>query len=237
MNKLLPFLISSSLVLSTCVEAALPDEPHLQVSGSGDVWATPDQVTINLSVNEQSMDVMQAKQAADGKLAKMILLLKEQGIEGKDIHASQLNIHSKTRYNRETQRNEFDGYEVSRTINVILRNVDAYANVLQSLVKSGANHVGQSQFGLSNYDELYAQARQKAFKDAKANAETYATGFDAKIGKVYSINAMQQHRPTPYPRAEMKMMASDSVSNVQDAYNVGEIKVTATVNAVFLLDN
>ncbi|MEO2279377.1 SIMPL domain-containing protein [Pseudoalteromonas pernae] len=236
MKKLLPVLIASAVTFQVHAQA-LPDEPHMQVNGVGEVWATPDQVTINVSVNEQSMDVMQAKQVADGKLAKMIALLKEQGIAAKDIHASQLNIHSKTRYNRDSQRNEFDGYEVSRSVNVILRSVDKYANVLQALVQTGANQVGQSQFGLSNYDELYAKARQLAFKDAKENASVYAQGFDAKVGKVYSINAIQHQQPTPYPRVEMKMMASDAASSVQDAYNVGEIKVSATVNAVFLLDN
>ncbi len=236
MKKLFPVLIASAVTFQVHAQA-LPDEPHMQVNGVGEVWATPDQVTINVSVNEQSMDVMQAKQVADSKLAKMIALLKEQGIAAKDIHASQLNIHSKTRYNRDSQRNEFDGYEVSRSVNVILRSVDKYANVLQALVQTGANQVGQSQFGLSNYDELYAKARQLAFKDAKENASVYAQGFDAKVGKVYSINAIQHQQPTPYPRVEMKMMASDAESSVQDAYNVGEIKVSATVNAVFLLDN
>ncbi|MEO2265951.1 SIMPL domain-containing protein [Pseudoalteromonas sp. YIC-656] len=236
MKKLLPVLIASAVTFQVHAQA-LPDEPHMQVNGVGEVWATPDQVTINVSVNEQSMDVMQAKQVADGKLAKMIALLKEQGVAAKDIHASQLNIHSKTRYNRDSQRNEFDGYEVSRSVNVILRSVDKYANVLQALVQTGANQVGQSQFGLSNYDELYAKARQLAFKDAKENASVYAQGFEAKVGKVYSINAIQHQQPTPYPRVEMKMMASDAARSVQDAYNVGEIKVSATVNAVFLLDN
>ncbi len=236
MKKFLPLLVASSLAFQLHAQA-LPDKPHMQVNGVGEVWATPDQVTINVSVNEQSMDVMQAKQAADGKLAKMIVLLKEQGIAGKDIHASQLNIHSKSRYNRQTQTNEFDGYEVSRSVNVILRSVDNYANVLQILVQSGANQVGQSQFGLSNYDELYAKARQLAFKDAKENASIYAQGFDAKVGNVYSINALEHQQPMPYPRVEMKMMASDAQSSVKDAYNVGEIKVSATVNAVFLLDN
>ncbi len=241
MKQLLSVLLTSSLALggAFAVQAqSIPDEPHLQVRGVGEVWATPDKVTINLSVNEQSMDVLEAKSAADRKLANMIMALKELGIESKDIHASQLGIHSKTRYNRDTQTNEFDGYEVSRNVSVILRQIDNYASVLQLLVQQGANQVGQSHFGLSNYDELYNQAQQQAFSDAKQKAKTYADGFDTKVGKVYSINVMSHDRPIPYPRAEMKMMVgADAAPGVEQAYNVGEIKVSASVNAVFLLDN
>ncbi len=241
MKQVISVLLTSTLAFGatlTVQAQTIPDEPHLQVRGVGEVWATPDKVTINLSVNEQSMDLLEAKKAADSKLAKMIIALKEQGIESKDIHASQLSIHSKTKYNRETQTNEFDGYEVSRNVSVILRQIDNYALVLQLLVQQGANQVGQSHFGLSNYDELYNQAQQQAFSDAKQKAKTYAEGFDTKVGKIYSINVMSHDRPIPYPRAEMKMMSTaDAAPGVEQAYNVGEIKVTASVNAVYLLDN
>ncbi|MFY8275015.1 SIMPL domain-containing protein [Pseudoalteromonas sp. SSDWG2] len=237
MNKLL-FLAFAPFISITTLAQSLPDAAHIQVNGVGEVLATPDKVTLNVSVNEHGMDVIAVKKAADSKLMQMIKTLKEQGVDGQDIHASQLNIHSKQRYNRDTQRNEFDGYEVSRTINVILRDIDKYPYVLQTLVAQGANNVGQSVFGVSNYDELYAQARIKAFKDAKANALTYTQGFGAKLGKVYSINAIEHQRPTPYPSPRMRVMAAEAdVATVADAYNVGDIKITASVNAVYLLEN
>lgn len=237
MKKLISLILTSGIAFGAHA-ASVPDEPHVQVTGVGEVWATPDKVTLNVSVNEHSKDVVAAKKAADDKLAAMILALKEQGVASKDIHASQLNVRSKTRYNRDTQTNEFDGYEVSRNLSIILRNIDSYAQTLQGLIQQGANQVGQSQFGLTNHDELFSQAQQKAFKDANAKANTYAEGFNARIEKVYSISAQQDYA-RPMPQVEAMMVRADSAGSakVEDAYNIGEIKVTAKVNAVFLLED
>lgn len=231
----LPILLFTTLSLSAVAQIT-PNQPHLSVNGIGEVFAKPDIVTISVSVNEQGDDVLKAKQQADKKLAKIINNLKEQGVKSKNIQASQVNINRTMRYNRKTQEQEFSGYTVQRQIKIKLTNIKSYPKTLQQLVALGVNDINNSTFGVSNYNELYNQAKENAFKDAKAKAKQLATGFNAKLGTVYSINSYEPNNTTRTPMPMLRSEASAAKFDVTDAYHVGDIKITASVNAVYYLN-
>ncbi|TMO90482.1 SIMPL domain-containing protein, partial [Pseudoalteromonas sp. S3178] len=90
------------------------------------------------------------KENVDKIMAKAIEIAKRFDIKEDDIHAEQLNVYRQTRYNRESNEEEFDGFRVSRSLTVKLKDIKKYPELLQEFVDSGINQFNNTEFGVEN---------------------------------------------------------------------------------------
>ena len=211
------------------------DKPHINVDAQGEVWVAADKAVISMQVIEQDKDVLVAKNRADKKLSEIIAALKDQEIDAKYIQAGQLAIERITEYNRNTQKQEDKGFAASRAITLTLNNIENYPQILHTLVELGVNHMSPAHFTTSKYDALYEQAEKKAFEALKRKAKRYAQSLDMELGSVYSVNVNKPYAPRARMESAVKMKSDASV-DVADAYNAGEIKISASINAVYLIE-
>jgi len=238
MRTLLSITLFSAAISFNSVAGTTPDEPHIYIQGQASINTVPDSVQLNVAIVEVDKNLMVAKQKADQTMAKAIKIAKQTGVDDKKINAAQIQINRDTQYNRETGKQDFNGYRVGRSLTFTLNEVDKYPQLLQNLVDAGINEIKQTQFITSRQIELQKQAQKMAIDDAKKAAKEFADNYDVKIKGLYSassspINTGMQ----PYMRVENAMLKdSPSGSYVPDAYHTGEITITSSSYAIYLIE-
>ena len=216
--------------------ASTPDAPHIYIQGQAQISTIADNVRLGVAIVEVDKDLMSAKQKADQTMAKAIKLAQQQGIDEKSIYGSQISINRENQYNRETGKQDFIGYRVSRTLSLTLTDVTKYPLLLQSLVNAGINEINQTEFTSSRFESLQKKVQKMAIADA---AKEFAADYDVELKGLYSAsNAPMNVSAQPYMRAEKTMLSdSNSGSFVPDAYHAGEITISADSYAIYLIKN
>ncbi|MBR8844823.1 MULTISPECIES: SIMPL domain-containing protein [Pseudoalteromonas] len=215
---------------------ALPDSPHLYVKGTSFIQVQPDVATIRVAITEKQKSLPTAKENVDKIMAKAIEIAKRFDIKEDDIHAEQLNVYRQTRYNRESNEEEFDGFRVSRSLTVKLKDIKKYPELLQEFVDSGINQFNNTEFGVENEGKYLQSLKKAAIKDAKKAAKELAGEFDVELAKLYSVSFQPMQTPVqPYVRSAAMAMEADQGA-YKNAYNTGAITLNAEVYAVYLIE-
>ncbi|WP_440056151.1 SIMPL domain-containing protein [Pseudoalteromonas sp. T1lg65] len=215
---------------------ALPNSPHLYVKGTAYMQVQPDTAIIRVAITEKDKSLPTAKKNVDEIMAKAIEISKTFGIKKEDIHADQLNIYRQTRYNRQTNQEEFEGFNVNRSLTVKLKDISRYPELLQAFVDSGINQFNNTEFAVENEGQFLDSLKKSAIKDAKKAAKELSQEFDVKIVRLYSVSFDPMQTPQrPYSRSASGLMQAEA-ANVKEAYNTGTIKLSAEVYAVYFIE-
>src|SRR5690606_36677150 len=139
-------------------------------------------------------------------MAELIEALKASGIEARDIQTSGFSVNPNYVYTDARDENGYslppriNGYQVSNTVTVTVRDLDALGSILDKSVTAGATTVIGIDFAVADPSELYYQARKAAFADALAKTELYATDDVCTLADISSISESQAfNNPQPYP--------------------------------------
>ena len=185
----------------------------IAIDGRGEVAAAPDMAMISSGVTTQGNTAREALDANTAAMSDLITTLKEFGIEPRDIQTSSFSVNPNYVYSDERDANGYsrppkiDGYQVSNSVTVAVRDLDTLGTILDKSVSVGANTVNGVTFSVADPADLYNKARKAAFADARAKAELYAQAADGTLDTIISISETQGfNEPRPYPmyaRAEM----------------------------------
>jgi|SRR5690554_5543276 uncharacterized protein YggE len=201
----------------------------VSVSGEGIVKVIPDQVTLNLTIENTGENLLQVKSINDSSVDAVIKQLKNSGIAEKDIQTRRVDMGKSYDYNTKQYQ-----YRATQSITVLLRQLDKYESLVSSLLTHGLNRIDGIQFGSSKMESLLEEARVKAMANAKLKAEQYAGALGQKIGKAIQIQEPGQHVNPPVLRmAKMEMAAYDSGG--QETLAAGEMEISTSVIVIFEL--
>ena len=228
-------LIALLIVFNPGFAAVGNDDPArtMTVSGNGSASGKPDIATINLGVLSEAKTASEALDENNQKMAKLLASLKQAGIEEKDIQTSQFNVSPRySRYKNSLGHNEnrIDGYRVSNQVHVIVRELEGFGAILDTVIADGSNNMSGISFGFSNPEPLVDAARVDAIKDARRKAELYAQTAGVSLGKLLTFQ--EQYGSTPQPMHAR--MEADSFKSVPIA--VGESEITAGVTITWELE-
>lgn len=231
----------SVLIPFALIASALPAYAGtISIEGRGEVRAAPDMATINSGVTTQGATAREALDANTAAMSELIDALKAAGIEARDIQTSGFSVNPNYVYSDARDDlgyslpPKINGYQVSNSVTVVVRDLEELGSILDQSVTVGANTVNGVSFSVADPSELLDQARKLAFADARGKAELYASIADATLGELESISERQDFNgPQPYPmyaRAEMSGAAPVPVE-------AGEMSFAITVNVSWDLDN
>lgn len=176
-------------------------EHTIVVTGEGKVTAAPNIATVTIGLLTQGSDVARAQKENTEKMNRLIAAIKKIGIEDKDIQTTTYYINP--RYNYREGRSEIEGYEVSQSVTVKIRDLSKISAVLAAAGEHKANQVSGVQFSIDEPENLRAEAREKAIARAREMAEAIAKGLGVKLGRVVAFNESGGfHGPIPYAFAE-----------------------------------
>ena len=211
----------------------------ITVVGRGSVTMKPDVAHTFIGVNITDKDIKVASQNAQKTIEAVRQALLALGVDEKDIQTTGYSIHLRrpsNMYGPPGAGAVKDAgqplYIVNVNLGVTIRNVDDVGDVMAAAIEAGANDIYGIDFSADSPDEIMAQARKLAAKDARARAEELASLHDVAVGEVVSISEMTGgYNPTPiFVEKEAGMGGGGG------GFASGQLQVTAWLQVVYAIE-
>lgn len=215
---------------TTAMMAQSPPIATIDVSGEGIVKVVPDEVTINIRVENTGENTQTLKKQNDATVSEVLKFLKQMKIADKDVRTEYMNLSKDYDYNTKTY-----SFSANQSLSIKLRDMSKYEQVIKGLMDTGINRIDGISFSSSNKEALKSQARKKAVENAKMKAMEYASVLDQTVGKAVSITEFSINSGGPQSMYKMAMMESSSSGGSQ-TISVGEMEIRTTVNVSFILN-
>lgn len=189
--------------------------PTIVVSGTGEAYAIPDIATFSFSVTESASTVKQAQDNANVKINKALAVVKDSGVDDKDVQTTNYNVYPKYEYSSAycpqpvspmsgsvgsagvsssaviycpPGKQTLTGYEVDQTITVKVRDTTKVGDLVTKVGALGVSNISGVQFTVDKPEQYEAQARTQAINNAKAKAKELAKELGVSLGKIIDYN-------------------------------------------------
>lgn len=227
MKAIKTFLILA--ITTTAMMAQNTLTPTVDVIGEGIVNVVPDEVTINIRVENTGENTKNLKEQNDATINDVLKFLKKMNIADKDVRTEYMNLNKNYDYNSKTYT-----FAANQSLSVKLRDLKKYEEVMKGLMETGINRIDGVEFSSSNKAALESQARKQAVENAQMKAKEYAAALNQNIGKAVSISEFR-NTSGPQPLYRMESMSTSAESGGQ-SIALGEMEIRTTVNISFLLN-
>ncbi|NIZ05966.1 SIMPL domain-containing protein [Pseudoalteromonas sp. HF66] len=231
-SLLLLVLCTSSVMAAT----SLPDNRHIVVKGEAVVRTAPDMANITLEFESVKAESLQAKQQVDTQVNKLLAGLSNFSIDEKSISAGRIFVEPNMRYD-ENDNPAKDGFRATRKLKVSLKQLSLLDGFLNFALKVGVNQIEQIQLLSTKASDYEQVALNKAVVNAKQQGSSLASAFEAKLGRVYSIQSQEVGSHFGYGsnnNIEQIMVTGSRINAVPEGKYLQEsITFRASVNVVF----
>ncbi len=207
----------------------------IQVNGTGKVMAAPDKADLTLSVEVQAKTAEAARNQAAVAMEALINAVKKEGVAEKDIQTRSVSLYPN--YSPDIA-NKIIGYQLSNQVAVCIRDLNKVSTIIDAAVKAGGNatRVQGIACGIEVPETAMAQAREKAYANAKSKAEQYAKLAGLSLGSPLHINEGSVISSNPVPYAEMRTMKAAMADGASTPVQAGEQEVTINVDVMFSIN-
>jgi len=211
------------------------------VSGNGEVFAIPDIATFTFTVTEEADTNKAAQDGAAERVNRALELLKDNGVEERDIKTTSYNLYPRYEYREDTiacvtfpcprppNKRVLVGYEVSQSLLIKVRDVEEAGEIL-SLVGDIASNVGGINFTIDEEDELKREAREMAIDEAQKKAKALAKDLDIKLVRIISFSEGGSY---PSRFFALESAAIDGIGGEAPNIPVGENKISSNVTITY----
>ncbi|MBC7009416.1 SIMPL domain-containing protein [Pseudoalteromonas sp. BZK2] len=233
LKSLLPLVLCTS---SAIAATNLPDNRHIVVKGEAVVRTAPDRADITLEFEAVKAESVQAKQQVDEQVNKLLAGLNNFSIDEKSISAGRIFVEPNMRYD-ENDNQVKDGFRATRKVKVSLKQLSLLDGFLNFALKVGVNQIDQIQLLSTKASDYEQAALDKAVANAKQQGSSLASAFEAKLGRVYSIQSQEVGSHFGYgsnTNIERIMVTGSRINTVPEGKYLQEsITFRASVNVVF----
>lgn len=212
----------------------------INVSGKGEVLATPDIATFSFTVSEEAAVVSDAQKKSTDKMNAILDYVKKSNVEDKDVKTLSYSIYPRYDYQNATYYNPgkqvLAAYVVEQTIQIKVRKLEDAGTLLTGIGEFGATNVSGLSFSVDKQDDLAREARDKAIVDAKAEAKKLAKALGVKLGDMISFYESTPYQPMYYAKDVMMSavpMGGEMRANVAPQLPSGESKITSNVSVTY----
>ncbi len=208
----------------------VPEQRTLSVSGSSSDLVIPDTASISIGVIIRSTTAKEASDKNARVMNAVIGVLKELGLQDREIRTSVLSIQPVYSSPREGDVPVITGYSASNNIEVTTKMLDRLGDIVDRSVAVGANQISGITFTLS--DEKQKQILEglvaKAAEDANSRANKLAQSLKVKIVSVKTSSISEGgFFPSPAP-----LLAEKAVTPVLP----GESRITLSVQVTYVIE-
>ncbi len=246
-------LFSSSLpTLHPAQAASTTDRRTITVSGQAQINVPPDQAVLTLGIATHANNFDAAKQENDNRLLDILNTLKAQGVPADQIHTEHISIFPNYYCCGASYQ-----YQVVKTLQVTIKDISKFDDILSSTIHSGATDVRKVEFLTTELRKYKDQARSQAIRAAKEKATALTGELGQTIGNPVTITEDQTNAYSYYSlwswwggyqssSSSMNVVQNVSQAPSTDASGAGstdssaapgEVAVTAKVMVVFEITN
>jgi uncharacterized protein len=231
------------VVLATLLMAQPAFAQTLDVTGDAAIMVMPDRVRLFLGVESRNQSLVAAKAANDASVRQVIDAARAMSIAPADIQTDFMQVNLRYDNNAETVVNH---YIVTKDVQILLRSVDQFEELLSRVLLAGANHIYDIDFSTSELRKHRDAARALAMKAAQEKATDLAAAAGLKlVGTPTSVSSYSYGGGASYGRGRSSgygQMAQNVVQNIGSGSSgigadgtvaLGKISVTATVSVSY----
>ena len=190
----LPAIVASSLLWVGAVCAADQPRAGITVSGTGVVWAEPDQAVVEVGWTGVEALAGEAVARASGAIEAIRDALERLGVAAHDTRTTSYFVWREERWDERGEPHLL-GYRVSHNLQVVVREVDRVGEVITAATAAGANHVGGITFTVADRHAFEAEARSLAVDAARDRAAQLAELNGLTLGTALGIEEVGQGVP------------------------------------------
>ena len=212
----------------------------ITVSGKGEVFAVPDTATFNYSVMATAKDVTTAQTEVNTKSNAILVYLKSQGVDEKDIQTSDYSVNPHYEYGTAVcsggycppGKQTLTGYDVNETVTVKVKDTNKAGTLLSGIGSKGATNLSGLSFTIDDQTKLEAEARTKAINNARAKAEELAKELGVSLVRVVGFSENGGGYPIYYAKA----MSADSLGRgtaPAPEIATGQNRITSNVDVTY----
>ena len=186
-----------------------------------------------MGVHTENASASDAMAANTAQTQQMIAALEKAGVDKKDIQTTNFSIWTQDKYDPATGQSTGEKtYMVDNTVYVTVRKLDGLGDLLDTLVRTGANNINSIQFDVADKTAALKQARDEAVKNAKQQAQELADAAGLTLGDITNIS-FNDSIPSPV----MDTFGGKGGGGVVEAAAVpiqpGQMTLTATVSVTY----
>lgn len=204
------------------------------ISGQGIATAAPDMAVVTSGVVTEATTAREALDANTAAMDKLLASLKSSGLEERDIATSGFSVQPRYVYGQKPDGTQeaprITGYEVRNTVTVKVRDLGQLGGILDRVVTEGSNQIDGLAFDIADKKTVLDEARRKAFEDAKAKAELFASAAGVKLGRVRELT---NNVPAPPMLPRPQMMRAETAKSADVPVARGEQEIEASVNVIW----
>ncbi len=212
----------------------------ITVTGEGEAFAIPDLATFSFTVSADKPTVEEAQTEVTKKMDSTLAALEKLGVEERDLKTVDYSVWPKYVYPQiyciqapcPSPRQEQDGYTVSHSVMVKIRDTEKAGEALSLAGSLGVSNLSGISFTVDNPDTVMAEARQLAIEEAKEKAEVLAQELGVKVVRVISFSDGFDGGTPYYPERLQMGNATDMAAKAPDL-PVGENRVQANVTITY----
>jgi uncharacterized protein YggE len=231
MNRFIaPFLLGVALVAPATAGAQSQgaQTPRIVVSGEGEAAIAPDMAILTLAVMREAETAREALDANNEAMAAVLAAMKEAGIADRDLQTTGLQINPQYHYPQSGgEQPRITGYQVSNTLTVRVRDIDALGAIIDRSVTLGVNQGGGISFTNDDPSATLTEARKRAVADAVARARTLAEAAGVELGGIIEMSEQTSNQP-PMPITAKAFRAEADAVPVAAGENAYRVQVNVT---------
>ncbi len=232
-NMIVSLFVLMAVLLSSCSGVGYNEKNlrTMSVTGHGEVYLIPDIAYINIGTRSEAMDVATALADNNQQAKSISAVLTEQGIDPLDIQTTAFNVYPYQNYGPDGQPAEMK-YVVENTVNVKVRALNRLGEILDAVVRSGANQINGISFDLEDKKQAESEARRLAIQDATEKAQELAGIAGINLGQLQNINVYSNG--SPQPLFNVKGSGYSDVTS-EAPISSGQMIISADANLVYSL--
>jgi uncharacterized protein YggE len=237
------FLVAMLLVPAFLCHGQLSSPSGVSVSGDAQVNVVPDRVTILLGVETRHKNLDEASTQNDSLIRQVLAAARRMEVNASDVQTDFIHVDLAYQNNDSTV---VDYYKVTKEVQIVLKDVSKFENLVSAVLHAGANHIYGIDFSTSELRKYRDQARALATKAAieKANDLAAAAGMKV-VGKPTSLTTYSYGGGSSYryccgygyggnmAQNVVQNQVSAGDSSAESTVALGKIAVYASVTMTF----
>ena len=230
-------LVLMAFVPGSALGQQEPVRPSVNVSGTAEVLVVPDQAEVRMTVQTLDMDLQVARSRNDALVQQVFRIATELQIDPADVQTDIISVRPEyTDDDDSPQPPKFLGYEMSKRIVIVVRDIKALERLIPGILRAGVNQLDAVELQSSKIREHADEARALAVRAAREKAAAMAKELGQSIGKAIHISETQNQIPYGFTANSSsydgRASASDAISTT---VTLGKISISARIQIVFEL--
>ena len=221
---------------------SVTEQPAIWVSGNGKVTIDPELAVLDLGVEVTSETVAIARDEAATAMEAVMLALKSNGVEEKDIQTRNFDIRPRYEWSEvvengvRSSREMLVGYRVSNRLSAKVRDLDGVSTVIDAVITAGGDAIRfrNLTFTVEDTSPLLGQLREDAVNDAKTKARHFADLAGVTLGRPVYVAEPGAGQPSVGSFRETVVYAQAAAAPAT-GISGGELQVSLSIQVAFAI--